>query len=133
MREMRPARNRLSRSFRHVKADLLNEFLNWDSKFFTTIGLLLVRAWKLTNKFLAGICPPPSLFLNAHKIQVDSDNSRGRTGDLPDVGRLLECNTKAFLQEMRCPFVGQYCMGSLPSRRWPFPAFSTGLLAKWLA
>src|SRR5881396_1883641 len=42
------------RSFRHVLADLLNEFLNWDSKFFATIGLLLVRPWKLTNQFLAG-------------------------------------------------------------------------------
>jgi hypothetical protein len=42
------------RSFRHVIADLLNEFLNWDSKFFATIVLLLVRPWKLTNEFLAG-------------------------------------------------------------------------------
>src|SRR5436190_7761011 len=42
------------RSFRHVLADLLNEFLNWDSKFFATIGLLLVRPWRLTNQFLAG-------------------------------------------------------------------------------
>jgi hypothetical protein len=42
------------RSFRHVIVDLLNEFLNWDSKFFATIGLLLVRPWKLTNQFLAG-------------------------------------------------------------------------------
>src|ERR1043166_5126121 len=42
------------RSFRHVLADLLNEFLNWDSKFFATISLLLVRPWKLTNQFLAG-------------------------------------------------------------------------------
>ena len=42
------------RSFRHVFADLLNEFLNWDSKFFATIGLLLARPWKLTNEFLAG-------------------------------------------------------------------------------
>jgi Protein of unknown function (DUF3667) len=42
------------RTFRHVIADLLNEFLNWDSKFFATIGLLLVRPWKLTNQFLAG-------------------------------------------------------------------------------
>jgi Protein of unknown function (DUF3667) len=42
------------RSFRHVIADLLNEFLNWDSKFFATIALLLVRPWKLTNQFLAG-------------------------------------------------------------------------------
>jgi hypothetical protein len=42
------------RSFRHVIADLLNEFLNWDSKFFSTILLLLTRPWKLTNEFLAG-------------------------------------------------------------------------------
>src|SRR2546427_6980363 len=42
------------RAFRHVIADLLNEFLNWDSKFFATIGLLLVRPWRLTNEFLAG-------------------------------------------------------------------------------
>src|SRR5881394_4374372 len=42
------------RSFRHVLTDLLNEFLNWDSKFFATIGLLLARPWKLTNEFLAG-------------------------------------------------------------------------------
>jgi Protein of unknown function (DUF3667) len=41
-------------SFRHVVADLLNEFLNWDSKFFTTIALLIVKPWKLTNEFLAG-------------------------------------------------------------------------------
>src|SRR6266480_2697543 len=42
------------RSFRYVIADLLDEFLNWDSKFFATIGLLIVRPWKLTNQFLAG-------------------------------------------------------------------------------
>jgi hypothetical protein len=42
------------RSFRHLVADLLNEFLNWDSKFFTTIGLLLLKPWRLTNEFLAG-------------------------------------------------------------------------------
>jgi hypothetical protein len=42
------------RSFRYVVADLLNEFLNWDSKFFTTIALLLLKPWRLTNEFLAG-------------------------------------------------------------------------------
>src|SRR5215470_611939 len=42
------------RSFRYIIVDLLNEFLNWDSKFFKTIALLLVRPWKLTNDFLAG-------------------------------------------------------------------------------
>jgi ribosomal protein L32 len=42
------------RSFRYVVADLLNEFLNWDSKFFTTIALLVLKPWRLTNEFLAG-------------------------------------------------------------------------------
>ena len=42
------------RSFRHVLVDLLNEFLNWDSKFFTTIALLILKPWRLTNEFLAG-------------------------------------------------------------------------------
>jgi ribosomal protein L32 len=42
------------RSFRYVVADLLNEFLNWDSKFFATIALLFLKPWRLTNEFLAG-------------------------------------------------------------------------------
>src|SRR6266480_3359258 len=42
------------RSFRYVVADLLNEFLNWDSKFFTTIARLIFKPWRLTNAFLAG-------------------------------------------------------------------------------
>src|SRR6266480_4958375 len=42
------------RSFRYVVADLLNEFLNWDSKFFATIALLIFKPWRLTNEFLAG-------------------------------------------------------------------------------
>src|SRR6202011_4740037 len=42
------------RSFRHVIIDILDSFLNWDSKFFATIGWLLLRPWHLTNEFLAG-------------------------------------------------------------------------------
>ena len=42
------------RSFRYVVSDLLNEFLNWDSKFFTTIALLILKPWRLTNEFLQG-------------------------------------------------------------------------------
>lgn len=42
------------RSFGHVLVDVLNEFLNWDSKFFATIALLIVKPWRLTNEFLAG-------------------------------------------------------------------------------
>ena len=42
------------RSFRHVIVDLLESFLNWDSKFFTTLAMLITRPWRLTNAFLAG-------------------------------------------------------------------------------
>src|SRR6266550_1903352 len=42
------------RSFGHVLVDVLNEFLNWDSKFFATIGLLIAKPWRLTNEFVAG-------------------------------------------------------------------------------
>src|SRR5437016_8656340 len=42
------------RSFRHVIADVLDSFLNWDSKFFATLGLLITRPWRLTNEFLTG-------------------------------------------------------------------------------
>ena len=42
------------RSFRHVIADVAESFLNWDSKFTKTIGLLLVCPGWLTNQFVAG-------------------------------------------------------------------------------
>lgn len=42
------------RSFRHVMVDILDSFLNWDSKFFATVGLLVTRPWRLTNEFLSG-------------------------------------------------------------------------------
>jgi hypothetical protein len=42
------------RSFRHVIVDVLDSFLNWDSKFFHTIALLMTRPWRLTTEFLAG-------------------------------------------------------------------------------
>jgi hypothetical protein len=42
------------RSFRHVIWDVLDSFLNWDSKFLATVGLLVVKPWRLTNEFLAG-------------------------------------------------------------------------------
>lgn len=42
------------RSFRHVIADVAESFLNWDSKFIKTIGLLVVSPGWLTNQFVAG-------------------------------------------------------------------------------
>ncbi len=42
------------RSFRHVIWDILDALLNWDSKFFTSIGLLIAKPWRLTNDFVSG-------------------------------------------------------------------------------
>src|SRR5213079_1909530 len=42
------------RSFRHAIVDVLDSFLNFKSKFFSTIGWLIVRPWHFTNQFLAG-------------------------------------------------------------------------------
>jgi hypothetical protein len=42
------------RSFRHVVIDVLDSFLNWDSKFIQSIGLLLWKPGWLTNQFLEG-------------------------------------------------------------------------------
>ena len=42
------------RSFRHVIVDVLDSFLNWDSKFFATVLWLILRPWHLTNEFRAG-------------------------------------------------------------------------------
>src|SRR5207253_9161879 len=42
------------RSLRHVIVDVLDSLLNFESKFFATIGWLIVRPWHLTSQFLAG-------------------------------------------------------------------------------
>ena len=42
------------RSFGRVFLDVLDSFLNWDSKFLASLGLLIVRPWRLTIDFLAG-------------------------------------------------------------------------------
>jgi Protein of unknown function (DUF3667) len=42
------------RSFRHVIVDVLDSFLNWDSKFFATLALLILKPWQLTNEYVGG-------------------------------------------------------------------------------
>jgi len=42
------------RSMGRVFVDALDSFLNWDTKFLKTVGVLLVRPGKLTNDFNAG-------------------------------------------------------------------------------
>lgn len=42
------------RSIVRVLLDAADSFLNWDTKFLKTLGLLLIRPWELTNDFNAG-------------------------------------------------------------------------------
>ena len=42
------------RSLSRVLIDAADSFFNWDTKFLKSLGLLLVKPWKLTNDFNAG-------------------------------------------------------------------------------
>src|SRR3954470_24015474 len=42
------------RSLWRVLIDAADSFLNWDTKFLSTIGVLLIRPWQLTNDFNSG-------------------------------------------------------------------------------
>src|ERR1700730_15326850 len=86
------------RSFRHVIIDVLDSFLNWDSKFVRSIGLLLWRPGWLTNQVLEGrrvrfvhplrlyLLVSIAFFLCARLIPV-SEPSRVRPEDLPPEAR----------------------------------------------
>ena len=86
------------RSFRHVIVDVLDSFLNWDSKFVRTIGLLLWKPGWLTNQFVDGrrvrFLHPLRLyllvsivfFLSAKLIPV-SDSQTVKPEDLPPEAR----------------------------------------------
>src|SRR3954465_2910516 len=43
-----------NRSLWPVLTDAADSFLNWDTKFLSTIGILLIRPWQLTTDFNAG-------------------------------------------------------------------------------
>src|SRR5437764_7790765 len=97
------------RSFRHVVADLLNEFLNWDSKFFTTIGLLIVKPWRLTNEFLAGkrvrYVNPLRLYLLASILFFFAVNygARGLRVDTRKLGQKDRAELEAELKDKDLP------------------------------
>ncbi len=42
------------RSLLRVMIDAADSFLNWDTKFIKSVGILLIKPWKLTNDFNAG-------------------------------------------------------------------------------
>ena len=84
----------IRRSFRHVIVDVLDSFLNWDSKFVRTIGLLLWRPGWLTNQFVDGrrvrflhplrlyLLVSIAFFLCAKLIPVSGDHTT-KAEDLP--------------------------------------------------
>ena len=132
------------RSFRHVIADVLDSFLNWDSKFFATIALLIFKPWRLTNKFLAGkrVCyvNPLRLYLLASilfffavnygakdlrfqpgklgpkdRAELEADLKKG---DLPPAARE---QLEALLQESPSPSSSPQSTSPLPATNVPSP------------
>jgi len=132
------------RSFRHVVADVLESFLNWDSKFFTTIALLILKPWRLTNEFLAGkrVCyvNPLRLYLLASilfffavnygakdlrfqpgklgpkdRAELEADLKKG---DLPPAARE---QLEALLQESPSPSSSPQSTSPLPATNVPSP------------
>ena len=97
------------RSFRYVIADVLDSFLNWDSKFFTTIGLLIVKPWRLTNEFLAGkrvrYVNPLRLYLLASILFFFAVNygARGLRVDTSKLGQKDRAELEAELKDKDLP------------------------------
>src|SRR5437016_9121227 len=132
------------RSFRHVIADVLDSFLNWDSKFFATIALLIFKPWRFTNEFLAGkrVCyvNPLRLYLLASilfffavnygakdlrfqpgklgpkdRAELEADLKKG---DLPPAARE---QLEALLQESPSPSSSPQSTSPLPATNVPSP------------
>jgi hypothetical protein len=116
------------RSFRHVVADLLNEFLNWDSKFFTTIALLLLKPWRLTNEFLAGkrvrYVNPLRLYLLASIIFFFAVNygAKGIHVDPSKLGPKDRAELEADLKNTDLPPEAREKLGELLREPSPSPA-----------
>ena len=132
------------RSFRHVVADVLDSFLNWDSKFFATIALLIFKPWRLTNEFLAGkrVCyvNPLRFYLLASilfffavnygakdlRLQPGKLGPKDRAeleadlkkGDLPPAARE---QLEALLQESPSPSSSPQSTSQLPATNVPSP------------
>src|SRR5438093_5277320 len=137
------------RSFRYVIADVLDSFLNWDSKFFTTIALLILKPWRLTNEFLAGkrvrYVNPLRLYLLASilfffavnygakdlrfqpgklgpkdRAELEADLKKG---DLPPAARE---QLEALLQESPSPSSSPHSTSPSPATTFPSPSPAPG-------
>src|SRR5204863_10021383 len=123
------------RSFRHVVADLLNEFLNWDSKFFTTIALLILKPWRLTNEFLAGkrvrYVNPLRLYLLASILFFFAVNygAKGIRIDPGKLGPKDRADLEAELKKEDLPRVAREKLEALLRDSSPSPAPSPATIA----
>jgi Protein of unknown function (DUF3667) len=106
------------RSFRHVVMDVLDSFLNWDSKFIRSLGLLLWRPGWLTNQFLEGrrvrfvhplrlyLLVSIAFFLCARLIPVSETRSIRREDMTPEVrARFDEKMAKLREKQKKHPFL----------------------------
>jgi ribosomal protein L32 len=116
------------RSFRYVVADLLNEFLNWDSKFFTTIALLILKPWRLTNEFLAGkrvrYVNPLRLYLLASILFFFAVNygAKGINFDASKLGQKDRADLEAELKKEDLPPAAREKLEALLRDSSPSPA-----------
>ena len=119
------------RSFRHVIADLLDEFLNWDSKFFATIALLIFKPWRLTNEFLAGkrvrYANPLRLYLLASILFFFAVNygTRGIKFEPGKIGPKDRAELEADLKNTDLPPKAREKLQALLQESSPSPATST--------
>jgi len=116
------------RSFRHVVADVLESFLNWDSKFFTTIALLVLKPWRLTNAFLAGkrvrYVNPLRLYLLASILFFFAVNygAKGINFDASKLGPKDRADLEAELKKEDLPPVAREKLEALLRDSSPSPA-----------
>jgi len=101
------------RSFRHVIVDVLDSFLNWDSKFIQSLGLLLWRPGRLTNKFLEGhrvrVVHPLRLyllvsivfFLSARLIPVSESNTIKREDMTPEQRAVFDAKVEKLRERQK--------------------------------
>ena len=101
------------RSFRYVIIDVLDSFLNWDSKFIQSLGLLLWRPGRLTNKFLEGhrvrVVHPLRLyllvsivfFLCARLIPVSESNTIKREDMTPEQRAVFDAKMEKLREKQK--------------------------------
>jgi len=100
------------RSFGRVFADVLDSFLNWDSKFTISLWLLMSRPWKLTIDFLSGkrvlhmhplrlyLLISIVFFFGVHELAKQANFDRHRKTLTPEEKAKVEAKVEAGLAKL---------------------------------